>query len=116
MFHDAQHAARGAMAAQPAKAPIAIAAGEIDFTDYTLAKPLAIGIRAYRDDLTYKFVTGSAGESVVAALEFEIRGADTREQKPDAREARRDARQGLIAKFDPRKTGGRGREMDAEHE
>jgi hypothetical protein len=47
----------------------------------------------------YEFVTRRAGESVVAALQFEVGGADPGGQHADAREPRRDARQGRAPNF-----------------
>ncbi len=93
MFDDAQDGASRAMAAEAARAPIAMAASEIDFAGDALADPRSVGgVRDFADE----FVAGRAGESVVSALKFEIGGTDSGGEQADAREAFRDARQRLL--------------------
>jgi hypothetical protein len=69
----------------PAKtvaAPLALAAGEIDFTNDTASQQLRI-VRF--DDFTDKLVPRRSAKSVVASLKFEIRVANAARQKPDER-------------------------------
>ncbi len=80
--HDAEDGAAGAMAAEMALAPRALAAGEIDFADDAAALHFAD-----------KFVAGDAGKAVVAAEEFEVRIADAGEADADAHVALAGTRQ-----------------------
>ncbi len=85
-----------AMAAQAPGAPLACAAGEVDLARDSLANPGRIFRIA---NLAHEFMARSAGESVVAALQFQVSGADSRSQQPDACEAFRNPRERLLANF-----------------
>jgi hypothetical protein len=51
-------------------------------------------------ELAHKLMTGSTGESVVAALQLQIGGADARRQHPNFREPLRHARRWPLSHFD----------------
>src|SRR6185369_4504542 len=71
-------------ASQLALAPLAGAAAQVDFADDAAADQLAtVGF----DDFPDEFVSGSARESVVSALELEIGIADAGAQHPDEGES-----------------------------
>ena len=107
MLHDPEHGPMRAVAAQVALAPLAIAAGQIDFTGDPLSDPIAVfAIGHFADE----FVAGSAAEAVVAALQFEIGGADSGGQHSDSREARAKLRQRPAPDFHPARF-----EMNGEH-
>ena len=81
---DAEDGAGGAVAAEPAAAPVAVAAGEVDFAgDAAADDGAAIGL----DDLADELVAGDAAEAVVAALELEVGVADATQQEANARVA-----------------------------
>ena len=65
MINDTEHRAVWAMAIKTNRAIVAIAACEIDFADDALPDQEC---RVSLDDLTNEFVSGSAGETVVAGL------------------------------------------------
>lgn len=104
---DAENGAIRAVAAEFAAAPFALAAGEIDFAGDSLADP--IFIFGFDDDAS-ELVAGSAAEVVVAALEFEVGGADSGGEHADFRESFTKARRGSAAKFDTA-----GFKMNGEH-
>ena len=74
VFDDAEDGAVGAMAAEGAAADTARAASKIDFPDDGLASPF--GVVAF-DDFSHEFMAWGAGKAVVAALEMQIRAADS---------------------------------------
>lgn len=111
MVDDAEHAARGAMAAEAARAPCAFAACQIDLTGDAAADPTGIfTIVIDGDHFAYELVSGSAGKTVVAALKFEIGGANAGGEQANAGKARGDAGERLAAYFDAA-----GFKVDAEH-
>src|SRR5215831_17017253 len=91
MLYDSQHPAAGTMPAEIARAPLAGAAGKIDFAGDALADPSRCIFRvpcAPRfGHLAHKLVTGNARKAVVAALQLEVRGADSRSQHSYARKS-----------------------------
>ena len=69
MFDDAEHRAPRTMPPEPACAPIALAAREIDLAGHTLAnQPLVVRFQ----NLTHKLMSGDTTETIVSALEFEV--------------------------------------------
>src|SRR6185312_8972284 len=98
VLHDAEYAAGQTMAIEPASAPDTSAAGEIDFAGDTAPDPRWFGWTVY--NLPGEFVTRRARETVVSALQLQIRGTDSCGQKANAGEALRDAGQRLAAHFD----------------
>ena len=107
MLDDTENGASGTMAAESAGTPFAMAAGEIDFAGYGAADPGGIfGLSNFADE----FVAGCAAESIVAALQFEIRRTDSGSEHADAREALGNAGERLFANFDAS-----GFEMNGEH-
>ena len=62
-----------------------MAAREIDLTGNALSNPIRI---LRRDHLAYEFVPGCSVKSVIAALQFEISGADSGCDHADSRESR----------------------------
>jgi threonine synthase len=80
LFDDSEHGATRAMPSQPSLAPLATAACQIDFADYTVADQLRI-IR--RDYLADEFVPGRSTKAIVAALQFQVGIADSSAQQPD---------------------------------
>jgi hypothetical protein len=72
-------------------------AGEVDFTDDALANPRFVGGLG---NLADEFVAGGAGESVVAALQLEVGGADAGGKQANAGETFGNARKGLLADLD----------------
>lgn len=101
MFHNPQNGPMGTMAAEFARAPFAMAAGEVDFSGDAFAR-----IGHFADEL----VTRRSAESVVSALQFEVCRADAGREQANAREAFGNARQRLTANLDPA-----GFKMDGEH-
>src|SRR5258706_10089477 len=96
VFHDPEYGPARAVAAQTALAPVARAAGEVDLTGDASANPGGIvGLGDFADE----FVPGSAGEAVVAELEFEIGGADPGGEQADSGEALRSSREWPAANF-----------------
>ena len=85
MVDDAEHGALRAMTAQAAPAPVARAAGQVDFADDAPADPLG---RIGFDHFAHELVPGRAGEAVIAALQFEVGIADAAAEQADEREAR----------------------------
>ena len=84
VFHNSQHGAMRAVAAQFAPAPLAAAAGQIDFADHAPAHQRAIvRFHHHADEL----VPRCAAKTVVAALELEVGVADAAAQQADEREA-----------------------------
>jgi threonine synthase len=107
MLDDSKNSASGTMAAESARTPFAMAAGEIDFAGDGATDPGGIfGLGHF----AHEFMAGGAAESVVAALQFEIRRTDSGSEHADAREAMRNARERLFANFDAS-----GFEMNGEH-
>jgi hypothetical protein len=81
------------MRAMPAKfpsAPLARAARKVDLARDSLSDPGAVFSFGHLAD---KLMPGGSGETVVAALKFEIGGADARAKKTDSRKSMRNARQ-----------------------
>jgi hypothetical protein len=84
------------MAAEIAAAPFTSAAGEVDLAGHALAEPgFVLRFGHFADEL----VAGGAGEAVVAALEFEVGGADAGGEQADARESLGHAGERLAADF-----------------
>ena len=83
VLHNAEHRAARAVAAETARAPLAVAAGEIDLAHHALAEERG---RVRLHHFAHKLVSGHAAEAVVAALEFEVGVADACQQKTDQRE------------------------------
>ncbi len=109
VFDDAEDGARGAVAAEAARAPVAMSTRQVDFAGYAASDPLcAAAGDGYH--FAYEFVSGRAGESVVSALQFEIGGTDPRREQTDAGEALGYARERLAAHFDAA-----GFEMNGKH-
>ena len=73
MFHDPQHPTAGTMTSEVSPAPIALAAGQVDFAYDTLANPRVI-VRVHH--FSDKFMPGRALKTVVSALQLQIRVAD----------------------------------------
>jgi len=74
------------MPAETAPAPRTFCACEIDLTHHSLADQAdIIGSYNFRDE----FMTRYSGESIIAALKFEIGVADPAEKHPEQREALR---------------------------
>ena len=80
LFHDAEHGAVGAVAAKPARTPLARAACEVDLTGNALSDQIAI-VRL--DNLAHEFMTGRATKAVISALQFEIGIADSAIEQAD---------------------------------
>jgi hypothetical protein len=76
VFHDAKHGAYRAVAAQASLAPFAVPAGEVNFAGYAASDPFRAGSRN-RHHFANEFMSWGPGESIVAALQFEIGGTDT---------------------------------------
>src|SRR5258706_1624446 len=86
------------MASEPASAPFAMTAGEIDFAGHALPRPRWVTRTFY--DLTDEFMPRRARESVVSTLQLQIGGTDAGGQQANAGEALGDTRQRLAAHFD----------------
>jgi len=99
VFYDAENGARRAVAAEAAGAPIAVSTGQIDFAGYPASDPLCAPI-GDGHHFAHKFMPRRAGEAVVAALQFKIRGTDPGGEQTDASETLGYARQRLAAHFD----------------
>src|ERR1051326_1884088 len=82
------------MASEPATAPVAIRACQIDLAGHPLADPLAV---IALDDFRHEFVAGRAGEAVIAAAELEIGIADAAYKQPQQRVAFRARGAGHVA-------------------
>jgi hypothetical protein len=102
MFHDAEHGSLRTMPAELARAPFAMSAGEIDFAGYAFA-----GI----DHLADEFVPRRSAKAVIAALEFEVGGADAGGEQADSGETFGHTRQRPAAKFHAARF-----EMNGEHD
>jgi hypothetical protein len=89
------------MAAELARAPFAMAAGEIDFAGYTFSR-----IHHFTDE----FVARRSLKTVVSTLKLEVCRADSGRQQADARESLGNTRQRPSADFDPARF-----EMDGKH-
>src|SRR5436309_305815 len=90
MFDDTEQRAARAVAAEPARAPCAAAVSQIDFTRHAGADPGGIfSIGAFAGE----FVSGRAGEAVVAALQLEIGRAYSGGQQTNPRESLGNSRQ-----------------------
>src|SRR5579859_4978862 len=89
MFHDPEHRALRAMPAEAPPAPVAAAATQVDLSHYALPDQFA---PPRLHHLTHKLVSRNAGETVIAALQFQIGIADAAAQQPDQRESLRRAR------------------------
>ena len=82
MFDDAKHCAPRTMPPESARAPVTLAAREIDLADHTLAnQPLVVRLQ----NLTHKLMSGDTTETVVSALEFEVRVAQPGATQSDQR-------------------------------
>ncbi len=97
VFDDSQNTALRAMAPEPPRAPVAFAARQIDFARDTAPDPRWIVRFAHLAD---KFVSGRAAKTVIAALKFEIGGADSGGDEADSREMFRNARERRAAQLD----------------
>jgi hypothetical protein len=84
----AEDAPPGAVPAEPAPAPFAAAAAEVDLADDAFPEP---GGRRRADHLSDELVSRNAREAVVAAPELQIRVADARSGHSDERESRPEA-------------------------
>ena len=97
VLDDAEHGAMRAVAAEAAGAPLAGAAGEVDFAHHAAAEQR--GVVGFHD-FAHELVAGHAGEAVVAALEFEVGVADAGGEEADKRVAGGARRQGHVAHGD----------------
>ncbi len=77
VFDDAEDGARRAVAAKAARAPDAVSTSEIDFAGHAAPDPLC-AVAGYCYHFAYELMSGRAGEAVVAALQFEIGGTNSR--------------------------------------
>jgi len=82
--HDAKYGAAGAMALEAPRAPGAGMAREVDFSDHPPARER---MRVRLNHFAYEFMTGRAGEAVVAAPELKVGIADAAREEPDQRKA-----------------------------
>jgi threonine synthase len=80
LLHDAEHSAGGAMPPPAARAPVAVSTCQVDLAHHPLANPVLIVGRYY---FAHEFMAGCAVKAVVAALQLEIRIADSAIQQPD---------------------------------
>ena len=84
MIHDAEDATLRAMPAEPAAAPLASAARQVDLAHHAAADPRG---RIRLHHFTHEFMSWSAGKTVVPALQFQIGIADAAAEQPDQCEA-----------------------------
>jgi threonine synthase len=97
VLDDAEHGTRRAVATEAALAPIAFSASQVDLTHYASPNPRFVGgVGDFADEL----VTGSARETVVSALELEIRGTDSGSEQANPSESFGYAGQREAAKLD----------------
>jgi hypothetical protein len=90
MLDDPENSSLRAMTAEPTCTPVALSAGEVDLARDPVTHPTSfIGIHDFSDE----FVTRSARESVVAALELKVCRADSGGEQTNARESLGHARQ-----------------------
>ena len=69
MLHNPQHCARRTMTAQPARAPIALAAGKIDLAHHSASGPTW---RVCFNYFSNEFMPGNPSKTVVAALQLQV--------------------------------------------
>jgi hypothetical protein len=100
MLHDPEHAPRRTMAFQTTAAPITRPTREIDLANHAPPHPFLAGIIGHGDHFAHEFVPWSSRKSVVSELQFQIGGADSTGQQPDARETFGQARQAFAANLD----------------
>jgi hypothetical protein len=86
LLDDSKHGARRAMASQPAGAPLAFAARQIDLANHALADPSPV-VRV--DDFADKLVARRTAKAVITALQLEVGVANSTEEQADQRESRR---------------------------
>ena len=95
------------MPAEPACAPFALAARQVDLACDAAAQPLWIFTG---DDFAHELVSGCSAESIVTALQVKIGRTDPSRQQTNARKAFGNARKRLAADFDAA-----GFKVDTEH-
>jgi hypothetical protein len=96
MADDAEDGAPRAMAAEAAPAPLASAAGQVDFADDATANPRG---RIRLDHFPDELVSGRAREAVVTALQFQVGIADAAAQQADEGESLGPVGARLVANF-----------------
>jgi hypothetical protein len=94
MFHDAEYAAIGTVPAESASAKITSATSQVDFTRNALANK---GRRISFDNFANELMAGRSTVIVVAALQFQIGVADSRNKHPDKGESLWPARYRYLA-------------------
>src|SRR5665213_3626867 len=103
VLHDAEYTTGRAVPAEPACAPFATAAGEIDFARDAFPA---------LDHFTDEFVTRRARKAVVSALQLQIGGTNAGGGQVNAGEAFGDAGQRLVAHFDAARLKMNGKHAD----